>query len=390
MGLIISSKEQIDEYFASEAMGQSSLKKLLVCKDAFLAKQDSSDKYYQEKDYLIIGSGVDCKLTGEDGQFDKEYYVSEEDKPGEAIMSVIQQVFDTVIEWYNHERQGIAVPTDYSLNDFLRDAKGKTLGDHSEYILNACESQEYCVKMKDDTVIDRILSGNSKGSTIGSDYFVDLCNSYGKQIISAEENAKIIEVVQSLRGNPVTAKYFDREVQAGLENINFYYQLPIYFEYIGIKCKALLDLVIEVKDKEGNTLYVEPIDLKTTSNTTLNFLSALKSFRYDIQAAWYTLALESMFKGVEIKPFKFIVESTSFTGTPLIYDLDETLLFIGRYGRGEFINNEGGVDLLISREIMGFQDLVGDYLWYEENGWEQERVVKKNGGVLKINWNGII
>jgi hypothetical protein len=389
MGLIISSKEQIDEYFASEAMGQSTLKKLLICKDAFLAKQNNSDKYYQEKDYLIIGSGVDCKLTGEDGQFDKEYYVSESDKPGEAIMSVIQQVFDDVIDWYNHERQGIAVSTNYSFKDFLVD-QGSKLEDYKLYILDACRSQEYCVKMKDETVIDRILSGNSKDATVGSDYFKDLCNSYGKQIISVEENAKIIEVIQSLRGNSVTAKYFDREVQAKLENVNFYYQLPIYFEYEGIKCKALLDLVIEVKDEEGNTLYVEPIDLKTTSNTTLNFLSALKSFRYDIQAAWYTLALESMFKSIDIKSFKFIVESTSFTGTPLIYDLHETLLFMGRYGREKFINSESGVNLLISKEIMGFQDLMKDYLWYEENGWEQEKVVKKNEGVLKIDWNGII
>ena len=30
-----------------------------------------------------------------------------------------------------------------------------------------------------------------------------------------------------------------------------------------------------------------------------------------------------------------------------------------------------------------------DYLWYRENGWEQERIIKENQRILKISYNGI-
>ena len=48
---------------------------------------------------------------------------------------------------------------------------------------------------------------------------------------------------------------------------------------------------------------------------TYHFISSLKTRRYDIQAAWYTLALCDYFAiplgNPILKPFMFVVESTT-------------------------------------------------------------------------------
>ena len=103
-----------------------------------------------------------------------------------------------------------------------------------------------------------------------------------------------MSITESLRTNPVTKSFFDRETYSKLEDIDVYYQLPIYFEYRGIACKALLDMLFVFKDIDGKVLSVLLVDLKTMAGLTINFgITSFKSFRYDIQAAWYTEALRS-------------------------------------------------------------------------------------------------
>ena len=134
-----------------------------------------------------------------------------------------------------------------------------------------------------------------------------------------------------------------------------------------------LDLVIVAKDDDGNILYVEPIDLKTMAGDTLKFISSLKSWRYDIQAAWYTEALESpssTFRNIynqditgKIKLFKFIVESSTDQGQPLVYEITPEVLHIGKYGRTAintvdlnvlFDSTEVYQPITLVKEIKGF------------------------------------
>lgn len=248
---------------------------------------------------------------------------------------------------------------------------------------------------------------------VGSEYFEDLKLSFGKQILTATQRILIDEIVGSLRKNPRTSKYFDRSQLALMTNIDVYYQLPIYFEYKGIQCKALLDLLIVIKDETGKVVALEPFDLKTMSGNTINFLSNLKSFRYDIQAAWYTEALtneDSSFvnnsgydlSNVIVKPFTFIVESSTVPGKPLLYKVSEQLLSIGKNGRtpvfindlGELFNEQSSNELYqpitVVREIRGFDSLIEEYLYYQETEWKEEKVVAENDGVLKIGWDGIM
>ncbi len=388
MAIYITPKSEIDEYFASERLSQSKLKSLQNGLHNFLGnRSESEEPYYKEKEHFIVGSAVDLILTGEEGQFEKDYYVSEIEKPGEAIQSIIHQVFDMMFEWFEHEKADLNKPSTYNLTDFLNES-GQSLYNYQNYIIATCNSQEYCMKMSDEVRVTRIVSNNEKGGNLGDLYFQELCKSYGKQILSVSQNQTIVEVVRALRSSEATGKYFDRERQVISENFDFYYQKVIYFEYEGIECKALLDLVIVAKDSEGNIIDIFPFDLKTMSEGTLNFLGNLKKFRYDIQAAWYSLALAFEFKVnlIGIKAFTFIVESINYS-QPLCYEIEGDILDIGLNGRGSisFAN-----DIVIVREIKGITQLVEDYKWYEANGWDKERIIVENGEHLKINWNGIV
>ena len=90
MGIIITPQAEIDAYFESSALSQSSLKLLLKGYHAFVENRDSDEDEKGEKSHLIIGSAVDLLLTGEEGEFQKQYYVSTlEKKPSSTEKSAL-------------------------------------------------------------------------------------------------------------------------------------------------------------------------------------------------------------------------------------------------------------------------------------------------------------
>ena len=279
MALIITPKSKIEEYFQSERLSQSELKALAGGLFKYLDYQSKKedDFYYSEGEALLIGSAVDTKLTGEDGQFEKEYYISDQLKPGEAVMSVIHEVFDLMLDWFNNEKLDINKPSNYNLLDFTKEY-GDSLENYNEYVINACNNQSYCKSMSEEVRISRIINNSKKEGKVGDK---ELINSYGKTILSPSQNEIVNNVVRSLRIH--FPNYFERDLnKIGDNAVDIYYQLPIYFTYRGVACKALLDIVVKVKSSDGSTQLIIPVDLKTMSESTLNFISSLKRFRYDI------------------------------------------------------------------------------------------------------------
>lgn len=275
--------------------------------------------------------------------------------------------------------------------------------DHKVYILQGCEDVSYYPKWGDDAKYDAM----TKSDAIM--YFQDLCKSFGKCIISTPTKNTINNIVENLRTNLRTRRYFDREGQVEFTNLTFILQMPIYFEYRGIKCKALLDMVIVCRDEAGKILWIQPLDLKTMNGNTYNFVDSVRSYRYDIQAAWYTLAISQHYatsiEGGLIKPFKFIAESTSWQGKPLVYECDPSLLEMGRNGRQEIVINSGSIinedvlkpnistPVLVARQIFGYEQLIDMLLYHQEHGWDAEKEIQEadaNEEALLITWNGII
>ena len=196
----------------------------------------------------------------------------------------------------------------------------------------------------------------------------------------------------SIRTNEATSKYFQED---RLTEIIF--QMSIDFTYERVDCKALLDMVIiNHKDKT-----IQPIDIKTMGDYTINFPKSLRQRRYDIQAAFYVEALKS--KGVyatyEILPFKFIVESTIDPGNPLVFTCSQELLNIGKFGRpaykiignliGAKLGDKNQIIFLPYEEIKGFNQLVEDYKYYLQNGFELDKRVRDNSSELLLDWSGI-
>lgn len=373
MGLIITPQADIDAYFASEAINQSSLKNLENGLGGLLASVAKRKKDKEENkptpDYFLIGGAVDCILTGEEGEFEKKYYVSTlEKKPSEVEVGIVESVFTELL--------GNNVPLED--NEF---------SDNPDAILAAANEAGWQMRWKTETRVAKLIAA-------GEEYFEDLKDSLGMEILTSEMRENIDRIVNSLKFNPKTKKYFDRELQAAQENMDFYYQLPIYFTYEGVECKALMDLVVVHKNAKGEIIKIEPIDLKTMSGSTLTFVSKVKQHRYDIQAAWYTMALAKHFNLSEdkIEAFKFVVESTTGVGTPLVFEISEDTLNHGRYGaeEGYFVSEDGMRDIYYPPR-KGYKQLMGEYVYYQEQGFREDIIFEKYPDIIQIDWlKGIV
>ena len=137
----------------------------------------------------------------------------------------------------------------------------------------------------------------------------------------------------------------------------------------------------------------------------MNFHNSVKMWRYDIQAAWYTLAIQNWLENrntlefAVIMPFIFLVESVSNQGNPLKYVLDPSLLEIGKSGRPELIvsatTNTDDFDTSIMhnvyyKEVKGYEQLFDDYVYYQEHGTDRDRKIVDSNGVFRLDWNGIM
>ena len=367
MGIFVTSQDKIDEYFESECVNQSLLKNLGNGYDGFMAslakKRKDIDDNKPTPEYFLIGGAVDMILTGEPDEFENEYYVSTlEKKPSEVEISIISSVF--------HELND---------NNLLNSVAWE---DCFDAILAAADEFEWQKRWKADTRVQKLILA-------GAEYFEDLKDSVGMKILTSTQKNTIDGIVMSLTSNPKTKKYFDRTLQAQQNNMDFYYQLPIYFMYEGVECKALMDLVVVHKDGNGNIIKVEPIDLKTMSGGTLQFVGKMRQHRYDIQAAWYTQALLTHFSVTQdkIEPFKFIVESTTMVGKPLVFVITAETLHHGMFGSqaGTFVDMQDNRKLFYP-EVKGFKQLMQDFLYYEEQGWKQDKIVDDNPDIITMDY----
>lgn len=377
----ITSAKDIARYYESGDLSQSELKPLLYGLKNYL----NNKKFNKSSDAMKIGSAVDLLATGNEEEYEKLYHISQLTKlPSDKVVEVVQLVRSSLLIKFSNFNGELD-------DEGIEKLKQVKLEDCETEILDAVYKVNYYGNRTDEKRVAGIIKD-------GAQYFDDLVNSIGKVILSADEDANVTKIMTALRTNSNTAKYFDRNKQKTFKKVTFHYQYPIYFEYEGIACKALLDLVIFIFNDAGDLIKIEPIDLKTTYEDTLNFPGIAKKMRYDIQAAWYTLALKTAFRNmpnVKIAPFKFIVESTTSPGKPLVYVASKSLLEIGRKGRPAVtlvdtnftFDGESPESITVVREIKGYEQLIADYKYYLMNGFEVDRQIEESKGVLDLNFN---
>lgn len=330
-------------YKKAEGVSQSQLKALLVGVGVFNKVEDDDEKVH-----FLLGDAVDMWLTQGKEEFENSYYISTIKKPSDTIVKIVNRIFE-------------GYPYDENPRDYF------------DALLEACNHYEYQSNWKDETKINKI-------SLEGQDYWNELIEADGRPIIDVEQYSIVKSIVNTLTTHEFTKDIFDTQDKV-------YGQLAIYFNYTDIECKALLDRVhVNHKNKT-----IQPYDLKTTGDFVTNFKKSAKRFRYDIQASWYTLALEHWktynYPDYTILPFKFIVASTKYLDSyPLVYTCSKEELLSGQFGvtipSTVFVGNE---EIQSFKTYKGFEDALDLYLWHKENNFEVEKEVALNKGNLQLN-----
>lgn len=365
--LIISTKEEQNKYFDSPDMNQSKLKTLVEGDP-----REMLSKVNKKSPALLLGGVIDSMLFNLD--FQETYYVSElESLPTEAIKKIIDTIYQDQVKLAEQRLRNASEATVVEENVFnvpQLESELALLPNMEAKIYNACiEHQYYKGARSQDFYVKEILKE-------GAGYYKSLVLSANKEIISKEEETKALNIMASLKANPLTSIYFDRDFINEPNNLfDVYYQKPIYFTIKGVKCKALLDILIVSYKMVGNRktiTKVNVIDLKSTADFVLLFHRSVLKYRYDFQQSFYKEAVVDFISkeeqydvplDIEIHN-QFIVERSTKTGFPLVLNVSEEVLSCGKFG-----------DESLGKK--GFLEAIDNYLLYEKEGFKFENLAEQ-------------
>lgn len=369
--IIRTPRRLIEQYFTDEAINQSALKVILFKGYHVFAEEKArilsgKEEQYEEKAHFVIGNGVDVEITEGNEQFVLDHHVSDlEAKPSDTMKKVLHIVLNTLTS--NQIDPRAKALTDYpdavhfALNNVEvpdKDTGGVKLG----YYMNRAKSN-----YQEDTRLNDVFK-----SPLHHQYWEDICKAIGKQVLTKAEKGLIDLMCQNLREHRHTVELFiDRP------NVVTVYQYPVYFEINGVACKALIDKM----DIHLNTGFIYIQDIKTMRGPTLMFPSySVASRRYDFQMAYYAHGISeklhelSAYINHDVTNFQvanpqWIVESTTHPGCPMVYDMSDELLRIGREGDDKY---------------RGYLDGIREYRFWQHNDFNPESAVSHVNGRLTI------
>lgn len=378
MGLAIASSMAVKAYYDNrEAWGQSDLKQLMEYGGYCVQHREELDANSTQTESMLIGSIVDTILLHETGAFEKEYHIQSipEDKiPSDKEQEIAQAVLA-----------------------YMREHGVKTFAELSDKALLAIlDAKHWQPKWKTETRLAKIREAIA-------DYIEELIKAEGKIVITKAQYEAAMLAVSRLREHPMTRHLFQRSDLELRQRVTVYYQLPVYWEEkvkqkeedepVAIKCKALLDMLVIVRDEEGRILSAQGIDLKTTSLDTRFFPASLRKFRYDIQAMFYEHAIEKflkiiaggMAKETKIKPFQFAVVSTAPKPSMpvMLYTRNNEIAMTGWMGIDYYD------DMLVKHRVIGYEELLKRLAYYRMNNgkeiWEDGKTKSIALGWYTIN-----
>ena len=129
------------------------------------------------------------------------------------------------------------------------------------------------------------------------------------------------------------------------------FQEWIEFEFMGERCKALLDVV-----------NYQWFDIKGTTKSLMDWPSSITDYGYDIQAYWYDMAVRTQYPNIEFGGYYVVPFMTSEPATLFKWDIYEA------YGK--------------------VVDLVSLYKWHKDNNVWYPKVFHDNPiiNLTKNNW----
>lgn len=182
----------------------------------------------KESPSLLVGSCIDCILTGGEEEFNSLYFVADFPSIGDKEKQI----------------------TDYLFNQFS--GSYDSIGNiPATYILDATNVFEFQKNWKDDTRV-KVISERC------FQYYQLKYAAGNKIIVDAATFENVKKCVRVLRESPATCGYFADNDE--MSPIRRYYQLKFKFSHDGVDYRSMMDLVIV--DYEKKKAY--PIDLKSS------------------------------------------------------------------------------------------------------------------------------
>lgn len=215
-----------------------------------------TEKILYDNKELLKGSVIDT-LAFDNNNFENIYYVSDAIKePTDNELKLLRVLKDTL------------TTEDISDKDYI------------QHGLDIIKSQELWSNVKNKEILTKKLLNENFVKNLKS-----FINSKDKIVISGNDYMNALETVKNLKNNKFTKEYFSNK---DISKKQVLFQIPIIFNIKDDKFKSLLDIILI--DHEKKT--VTAVDLKTGFDVNKSFIWSILKWRYDIQAALYTKALE--------------------------------------------------------------------------------------------------
>lgn len=347
-------------YKELEAVNYSLLKRILAGNVRGARKQSAS---------MDLGSLVDCRITTPE-LFD-ELFSAIESKPGDKPKQIVDHLFDS----------NEAVP--FNLLD-------------KELLFTLMDLYEYRTSYTDNRDERRFSFFENEARNYYNERFANR----NKIIVNKADVTLSETIAQSVINGRFTAPFHNLPFGIKVHN-----QVIVTWEYAGVPCKGLVDRILENTTNDPVMLgnYVLPgksvllIDYKTTGDSVYRFPKQMWKYRYDMQASWYSFGVNQWIAqnkpDVQIADFMFIVESTKYIGTPMIYRLSRVDKHIGRWGairqNGSYVIDDSGYDRLAenySLDVLGWEQALSLYKWHNEfNEWEYPMEAVASSGILETS-----
>lgn len=293
---------------------------------------------------LDIGSAVDCLITEPD-EFHNRFAVATVPVPTAMMGDYVKSLYK------NYKSLLESTPLS------------------EEACYNSAEVTAYTeagFKISLDKVKERFLAE-------GLAYFNFLKQSEGKMTISFENFTIAQTAANILKSNRFTAKYLSETLSGNKQR---FYQVDSTFTYDNINYKVKLDAI--VVDHDNKT--IQPLDIKTTSDSPYGFTKSMWKYRYDLQAVIYSHYISTEFvkannlESYTILPFKFIVINVKFPNNPLIWSFSESDYMAAKLGKAA------------GYSVKSMWEIMDDLDWHISNDlWDYTREVYENEGELTTN-----
>lgn len=347
---------EINKYLEKDALNQSFLKMILA----------NSVRPFKQTVPMIIGTVFDSMLTSPH-LTDDLFCVGLEKRPSDTIKGIVDEMYNEHLQWLDTRKNFGFI--DESIPQFE---------DYRSDLIMKARIANYNKNWGDDAIWNAIRKD-------GEFYWNELTLSQGKTIVTQSEWDRCKELCFFTQNNVVVGKYFINQ-----DNIEKFYQLPLYWQYKGLKCKGLLDILL--LEEETKTIYC--VDIKTTSAPTIEqWFDICRNKNYTFQMSWYYQGIEANYKhliedGWKIK-MRWMVIPTSGPFKPWIVPVTSEMLLVGQFGYNKVqqysIDNiyydsvktlkgwEQAIDIYTESKLLGLKDYDIFYYYNSKLSNEQSR-----------------